>query len=73
MLAMKIAQTHYQLSGNGHVFGLYMNTNTLTEPRHFLMALIDTLSLPPLLALTQIVLNRFLNVRWQQRPTPDRA
>ncbi len=46
MLAMKIAQTHYQLSGNGHVFGLYMNTNTLTEPRHFLMALIDTLSLP---------------------------
>ncbi len=47
MLAMKIAQTHYQLSGNGHVFGLYMNTNTLTEPRHFLMALIDTLSLPP--------------------------
>ena len=46
MLAMKIAQTSYQPSDNGHVFGLYMNTNTLTEPRHFLMALIETLSLP---------------------------
>lgn len=46
MLAMKLAQTHYQIPGNGHVFGLYMNTNTLTEPRHFLMALIETLSLP---------------------------
>lgn len=46
MLAMKTAQTSYHFSDNGHVFGLYMNTNTLTEPRHFLMALIDTLSLP---------------------------
>jgi hypothetical protein len=46
MLAMKIAQTNYPLPGNGHVYGLYMNTNTLTEPRHFLMALIETLSLP---------------------------
>lgn len=46
MLAMKIAQTQYQTPGNGHVYGLYMNTNTLTEPRHFLMNLIETLSLP---------------------------
>lgn len=46
MLAMKIAQTHYSSPGVGKIFGMYMNTNTLTEPRHFLMALIETLSLP---------------------------
>ena len=46
MLAMKIAQTHYSAQQNGQIFGMYMNTNTLTEPRHFLMALIETLSLP---------------------------
>ena len=46
MLAMKIAQTKYSASNIGQIFGMYMNTNTLTEPRHFLMALIETLSLP---------------------------
>ena len=46
MLAMKIAQTHYSAPNIGQTFGMYMNTNTLTEPRHFLMALIETLSLP---------------------------
>lgn len=46
MLAMKIAQTHYSVPDVGQIFGMYMNTNTLTEPRHFLMALIETLSLP---------------------------
>ncbi len=46
MLAMKIAQTKYSAPNIGQIFGMYMNTNTLTEPRHFLMALIETLSLP---------------------------
>jgi Cdc6-like AAA superfamily ATPase len=46
MLAMKIAQTHYSVPNIGQIFGMYMNTNTLTEPRHFLMALIETLGLP---------------------------
>ena len=46
MLAMKIAQTHYTSPDVGQIFGMYMNTNTLTEPRHFLMALVDTLTLP---------------------------
>lgn len=46
MLAMKIAQTHYSAPDIGQIFGMYMNTNTLTEPRHFLMALIETLALP---------------------------
>jgi len=46
MLAMKIAETRYASPNVGQIFGMYMNTNTLTEPRHFLMALIDTLSLP---------------------------
>ena len=46
MLAMKIAQTQYSVPDIGKIFGMYMNTNTLTEPRHFLMALIETLSLP---------------------------
>ena len=46
MLAMKIASTHYSSPNTGQIFGMYMNTNTLTEPRHFLMALIETLSLP---------------------------
>jgi Cdc6-like AAA superfamily ATPase len=46
MLAMKIAQTHYESPGVGQIFGVYLNTNMLTEPRHFLMALVETLSLP---------------------------
>lgn len=46
MLAMKLAQTHFSLDQRGQVLGLYMNTNTLTEPRHFLMAVIETLDLP---------------------------
>jgi len=46
MLAMKLAETHFAYESRGNVFGLYMNTNTLTEPRHFLMAVIETLSLP---------------------------
>ncbi len=44
MLAMKLAETHFTFEQRGQVLGLYMNTNTLTEPRHFLMAVIETLS-----------------------------
>ena len=46
MLAMKLAETHFIFEQRGQVLGLYMNTNTLTEPRHFLMSVIETLSLP---------------------------
>jgi len=46
MLAMKLAATRFLASSRGSVLGLYMNTNTLTEPRHFLMAVIETLGLP---------------------------
>ena len=46
MLAMKLAETYFGFETRGQVLGLYMNTNTLTEPRHFLMAVIETLSLP---------------------------
>lgn len=46
MLAMKLAQTMFSFSQRGQISGLYMNTNTLTEPRHFLMAVIETLDLP---------------------------
>lgn len=45
MLAMKLAETHFLLENRGTMFGLYLNTNTLTEPRHFLMAVIDTLGI----------------------------
>ncbi len=45
MLAMKLAQTHFLLENRGTMFGLYLNTNTLTEPRHFLMAVIETLGI----------------------------
>ena len=46
MLAMKLAETRFPTSGRGTHFGLYMNTNTVTEPRHFLMSVIETLGLP---------------------------
>jgi len=46
MLAMKVASTRYLSSARASVLGLYMNTNTVTEPRHFLMAVIETLGLP---------------------------
>lgn len=45
MLAMKVAQAKLRFEGQGDVLGLYMNTNTLTEPRHFLMAIVDLLGL----------------------------
>jgi Cdc6-like AAA superfamily ATPase len=46
MLALKLAaMVHPQLSV-GSTHGLYMNTNTITEPRHFLMTVIDSLGLP---------------------------
>lgn len=45
MLAMKLAQTRYLNETRGEVFGLYLNTNNMTEPRHFLMAVLDTLEL----------------------------
>lgn len=45
MLAMKVAQAKLRFVGQGDVLGLYMNTNTLTEPRHFLMAIVDLLGL----------------------------
>ncbi len=46
MLAMKAASTRYLTNARSSVLGLYMNTNTVTEPRHFLMAVIETLGLP---------------------------
>jgi len=55
MLAMKLAQTslpgiasdpNQAVSARGHTLGLYLNTNTVTEPRHFLMAVLETLSVP---------------------------
>ena len=42
---MKLAQTHFLLENRGTMFGLYLNTNTLTEPRHFLMAVIEILGI----------------------------
>lgn len=45
LLAMKLAQAHMRFEGQGNILGLYMNTNTLTEPRHFLMAIVDLLGL----------------------------
>ncbi len=45
MLAMKLAQANMRFEGQGELLGLYMNTNTLTEPRHFLMAIVDRLGL----------------------------
>ena len=45
LLAMKLAQAHMRFEGQGELLGLYMNTNTLTEPRHFLMAIVDLLGL----------------------------
>lgn len=46
MLAMKIAETRLIGTLKGTIHGLYMNTNTVTEPRHFLMAVLETLGLP---------------------------
>lgn len=46
MLAMKLAETRYLTGNRSSVLGLYMNTNTVTEPRHFLMTVIETLDLP---------------------------
>lgn len=45
ILAMKLAQSRLRFDGQGELHGLYMNTNTLTEPRHFLMAIVDLLGL----------------------------
>jgi Cdc6-like AAA superfamily ATPase len=45
ILAMKLAQTQFRFEGQGELLGLYMNTNALTEPRHFLMAIVDLLGL----------------------------
>lgn len=46
MLAMKLAGVRFLTPSAGNTLGLYMNTNTVTEPRHFLMAVLDTLGLP---------------------------
>lgn len=46
MLAQKIAQVDFETAEGGHVLGLYLKTNSITEPRHFLMAVIETLGLP---------------------------
>ncbi|MEA4813070.1 MAG: hypothetical protein VB108_10960 [Anaerolineaceae bacterium] len=55
MLAMKLAQSALPgisadpaqpKSAHGHTLGLYLNTNTVTEPRHFLMAVLETLGVP---------------------------
>lgn len=46
MLAQKLSQVIFETGEGGHTLGLYLNTNTITEPRHFLMAVIETLGLP---------------------------
>lgn len=46
MLAMKLSEVAFTREDNGQTLGLYLNTNTLTEPRHFLMAVLETLGLP---------------------------
>jgi Cdc6-like AAA superfamily ATPase len=46
MLAMKIAAGIHPGLKQSVGYGIYMNTNTVTEPRHFLMAVIDALGLP---------------------------
>jgi len=46
MLAQKLSQVNFDTADGGHTLGLYLNTNTITEPRHFLMAVIETLGLP---------------------------
>lgn len=45
MLAMKIAAGIHPGLDQTVGYGIYMNTNTVTEPRHFLMAVIDALNL----------------------------
>ena len=45
ILAQKLAETVHPLLGMGVTHGLYINTNTITEPRHFLMTVIDALGL----------------------------
>lgn len=47
MLAMKLAELQFTYQPNaGHTYGLYLNTNNYTEPRHFLMAVLDLLDAP---------------------------
>ena len=46
MLAMKLAAGVHPGLDQGVSHGVYINTNTITEPRHFLMTLVDSLGLP---------------------------
>ncbi|NLW71904.1 MAG: NACHT domain-containing protein [Chloroflexi bacterium] len=46
MLAYKLSQIAFSPAEGGQTHSLYLNTNTITEPRHFLMAVIETLGLP---------------------------
>lgn len=46
MLAMKLAAGVHPNLDQGVTHGIYMNTNTVTEPRHFLMGVVDALGLP---------------------------
>lgn len=47
MLAMKLAgMDFYRDESGGRTYGLYLNTNNYTEPRHFLMALLELLGAP---------------------------
>ena len=40
-----LSEVAFTREDNGQTLGLYLNTNTLTEPRHFLMAVLETLRL----------------------------
>ncbi len=46
MLALKLASSVHANLDQGITHGIYMKTNTITEPRHFLMTVIDALGLP---------------------------
>lgn len=46
ILAQQMAGVVHQQLTMGATHGIYINTNTITEPRHFLMTIIDSLGLP---------------------------
>jgi len=46
MLAQRLASMVHPQLAMGSTHGLYINTNNITEPRHFLMTVIDALGLP---------------------------
>ncbi len=46
ILAQKIAATVHPFLSQGVTHGIYLNTNVITEPRHFLMTILEWLNLP---------------------------